>query len=154
MTEAHKLTEGAMVLACDARKALFMVNTGTSGAPSLTTERVLTAPETKSVWDADRPGRRPDRGGAGGEKGPLSAMEQPDHYKLDADHFATEICKALSQLERQERLADLIIAAPPEMLGLLRKHLPESVNSRIKGELHKDLTKMPVDRVAAAILEG
>lgn len=154
MTDPHKLTEGAMVLACDARKALFLVNTGTTEAPSLTTEKVLTAPETKQVWDADRPGRRPDRAGPGGEKGSLSAMEQPDHHKLDADHFAVEVCNALGEFERKQRLGDLVIAAAPEMLGLLRKHMPDSVSSRIKGELHKDLTKMPVDRVAAAIVEG
>ena len=154
MTDPHKLTEGAMVLACDARKALFLVNTGTTETPSLTTEKVLTAPETKAVWDVDRPGRRPDRTGPGGEKGPLSAMEQPDHYKLDADHFAIEVCNALGDFDRKQRLGDLVIAAAPEMLGLLRKHMPDGVSSRITGELHKDLTKMPVDRVAAAILEG
>jgi len=154
MTGPDKIAENALVLACDAHKALFLRNTGTATTPSLTTEKVMEAEHRGEVKNADRPGRWPDSMAAGGEKGPRSAAEPPDYHRIDEEAFAEQICEVLHTLHHRNPLKHLLIAAPPQMLGMLRKHMPDDVASAIQAEVDKDLTKMPVDRLTDTLLQG
>lgn len=154
MSEMYKIAQDAVVLACDAHKALFLRNVGTPRTPKLATEEVLEAEKTGEVRDSDRPGRLPDKISAGGDKGPRSAMEQPDWHRMDAEAFAVRICAMLEKMHRKGALDEVLIAAPPEMLGLLRRHMPADLEPFIKHEIHKDLTKMPIDRLTRVIAES
>lgn len=154
MSELYKIPHDALVLACDARKALFLRNTGTPRKPTLTTQTVLQAALVGEPRNSDRPGRRADSIAGGKPQGPRSAMQQPDWQKLDADAFAAEICEALQAMHRQEALTTVILVAPPDMLGQLRKHMPAEIGPLIQQEIAKDLTPMPIDRMAQVISES
>lgn len=152
--EIRRIPNDTLILVCNASKALFLRNAGTAMTPRFEIENSLKAPSAGEPRNADRPGRRPDRTGSGGEKGPRSAMEEPDWHKMDADDFASQVCWKLAALLQQAPHMEMILVAPPEMLGFLRRHMPDSVTSRVREEIAKDLTSMPVARITEIVVES
>ncbi len=55
--------------------------------------------------------------------------------------------------ERNGRFEELVLSAPPQVLGSVRKAIGKSVRDRIVGELDKDLTSHPVAEIEAHILK-
>ena len=49
------------------------------------------------------------------------------------------------------RLGDVVIAADPKTLGQIRQHRHKELESRIVGEIAKDLTNQPVQAVEKAL---
>src|SRR5688500_20252055 len=49
------------------------------------------------------------------------------------------------------RLGEVVIAADPKTLGQIRQHLHKELESRIVGEIAKDLTNQPVQAVEKAL---
>ena len=52
------------------------------------------------------------------------------------------------------KLDKLIVVAPPKTLGQLRKHYHKEVESRIAGELAKDLTGHTVPDIEQALIKA
>lgn len=151
MDKLWKLQRDALVLVCDGRKAVFLVNDGPATQPDLKVRDVM---EAKAAAEpSDRPGRRPDRRGADGGKGSLSGMEMPDPHALEAEAFVREIAERLARAVAADAPPAIVLAAAPDVLGALRKHMPENAASLILAEFPKDLAHLPVDRIAAAILD-
>lgn len=142
-----QVPNGALILVGDGRKALFLRNKGAQTHIELTAERVLEQddPPTREQG-TDRPGRY--RGGDGAAK---SAFEQTDWHQLAEDRFAVEISDALNRLARENKFNQLILVAPPKVLGVLRTHLHKETAARIVGEIHKDLTAHPIPEIARAL---
>ncbi len=151
MKKLEKMATGTVVVACDARKALVLRNTGPALKPRLVTEKVMEAADHGAAEYADRPGRRPDQTGAG--KGPRSAMEQPDVGRQAAERFAGEVIAALAAMHAGSACKGLVSAAPAGVLGHRRRHLPADLRSLVTAEFAKDLTPLPVDKLTAAIFE-
>ncbi|MFY0610379.1 MAG: host attachment protein [Hyphomicrobiaceae bacterium] len=86
---------------------------------------------------SDRPGRTFSSVGNA-----RHALEPPTdaHDELKA-RFVKQIADVL--LDCVDDYNRLILVAPPEALGLLRKSLPASVARKVTGELGKDLTHLP-----------
>ncbi len=57
--------------------------------------------------------------------------------------FAEDIAKRLSKAHAAGEFDDLVLAAAPGMLGLLRPHLDEKLQASVIAELPKDLVKTP-----------
>lgn len=74
---------------------------------------------------------------------PQSGYE-PNQTPLEhqAELFARSVCDYLLQAYTENRYKKLILAAGPEMLGLLRKLLDKQVTNAIKQELNKDYTQV------------
>jgi protein required for attachment to host cells len=144
---------GALVLVGDGEKAIFLRNTGGANrAMKLTVERVLEQnnPPTRDQG-ADRPGRKP-----GGDGLSRSAIEETDWHQLAEDRFAGEISKALFRLAHDQKFAQLIVVAPPKVLGTLRESLHKEVTDRITIEVPKELTAHSVpdiEKVLKAVAE-
>ena len=86
---------------------------------------------------SDRPGRSFASVGAR-----RSAMEPPqDPHDLAKARFMKLISGRLEAAARDRRFAQLVIMAPPQMLGILRQELSDTVRRTIAGEIDKDLTK-------------
>jgi len=86
-----------------------------------------------------------ERPGRGHESiGQLRHSVQPrvDPHREAKRTFAEEIAELLYGKTREDAYDELIIAAPPKMLGDLRDALDEKTKERVKAELHKDLTKL------------
>jgi len=153
MTRLDRLPPQALVIACDARKALFLTNAGTAFAPSLETREVLEADDNPPTREqgTDRPGRMPDHTAAGGGTGPRSAMEATDLHALAEDRFAAAVAARLAERHRREPVGALVIAAPSRFLGELRRHLDPALLPVVLAEFPKDLTKHPVPEILEAI---
>jgi len=86
-----------------------------------------------------RPGRVHERSGAG-----RHAMEPHTAAdELGRTSFARELVDRLRS-GASEHSFDLLLVAPPAMLGSLREQLDAALRERLVGELGKDLTKFPV----------
>lgn len=152
MSRLDRLPTGAHIVVCDARKALFLVNEGTPMTPRLTVNAKLEGRPVETDILSDRPGRRTDHVSAGAGRAPRSAMETIDVPQREAERFADQISARLGQLHEREPFRFLVLAAGPEMLGLLRERLPDLDNCDIR-EIPKGLTHLPVGEITQAIVE-
>lgn len=151
MEKLGKLQRNTLVLVCDGRKAIFLVNDGPAMAPDLNVREIMNS--HPAAEPSDRPGRRPDRVGAEGGKGSLSAMEMPDPHKQELETFSQEVADKLARKIGADAPHSIVIAAPPDVLGALRKHMPKKAQPLIEAEFAKDLTHMTVEDITAAILD-
>lgn len=138
----------ALVLVADGKKFLMLRNVGDFREPVLRFEGggQQENPATRDQG-TDQPGR------AFGSSGTMrSAIEQTDFHQLEKDQFAAQAAELLGKLERSGDFEELIVVAPPHTLADLRKHFSKAVSSRIVAEIDKDLTKHPVNEIAAILL--
>jgi protein required for attachment to host cells len=135
---------GALVMVGDGRRALFLRNTGTPRHVELLTEQVMEIdnPPTHEQG-SDRPGRYMASNGAS-----RGAVEQTDWHQLAEDRFAVEIADTLHRKRNAREFDDLVVIAPPKMLGNLRAAFHPDVATRVVAEFAKDLTSRPVAEVA------
>ncbi|HEY0115786.1 MAG TPA: host attachment family protein [Allosphingosinicella sp.] len=152
-----QIPHNAYVLVADGRKLLFFRNEGDSDYPKLEVEveREEHNPDARDQG-TDEPGRTfsgahggdPRSGGLGATVGAArSAYSETDFHQLQEDRFAHEAADMLKQKALANEYDRLIVVAPPKTLGEMRKHYHKEVESRIAGELAKDLTNMPVDEI-------
>lgn len=92
---------------------------------------------------ADRPGRAYSSAGFG-----RSAMEQ----RTDpVDYRQTEFLRSIADLLNQKCLEGafrkLVVAAPPQALGDLRRFLSPGTMEKVTAEIPKDLTTVPILQV-------
>jgi len=143
-----KIEHGAWVMVGDGEKALFLRNEGDATYPNLEVINVWRKdnPPT-SAQGADRPGR--SFASMGSRR---SALEQTDWHRLEKHKFAVEIAQALHEAARQDAFRQLVIVAPPEIMGELRKSMHKDVADRIVAEVSRHLTHMPSHQIEKALL--
>lgn len=139
---------GAWVLVGDGRKALMLQN---HGDPDLLDLRVIEArvDENPSTHEqgTDAPGRAfPPHG-----KGARSAVESTDWHELEKEHFAREMAERLNAAAESGEMKEIVIVAPPRVLGELRKAISAKTAARVKGEIGKDLTHHPLPEIEKAL---
>jgi protein required for attachment to host cells len=141
--EAVHISTNALVLVSDGRRALLLRNQGTPVNPELITERAISQenPDTHEQG-TDRPGRKP--GGDGVSK---SAIEQTDWHQQQEERFAAELAELLYKLGHAGKYEELVVVAPPKMLGDLRKKFHPEVAGAIIAEVPKDLTGYSVPEI-------
>jgi protein required for attachment to host cells len=83
----------------------------------------------------DRPGRSFDSMGAG--RHAMSATESPREHV--ADGFARDICQFLESARSRGRYDRLIVVAPPDFLGRLRKAITPAANQLVVESVPKNL---------------
>jgi protein required for attachment to host cells len=140
----------ALVMVVDGRKMLMFRNRGDDVYPKLEVEeaREQDNPATRDQG-TDAPGR--NLGSAGGKGG---GMEQTDFHQQAADRFAADAAALLKTRALTNDYEKLIVVAPPATLGELRKHYHKEVQSRLAGEIAKDLASHPVPEIERIIVES
>ncbi len=138
---------GAWVLIGDGRHALFLYN---HGDPDLLDLRVIEAiveenPPTREQG-SDAPGRAFSSVGS-----VRSSVENSDWHELEKEHFAREIAEKINKAAESGEMKEIVIVAPPRVLGELRKELSHKAQSKVKGELDKDLTHHPLPEIEKAL---
>jgi protein required for attachment to host cells len=94
---------------------------------------------------ADKPGRA----GAGTAPGARAAMEyHTDPVEVRERRFVERLADVLEKKRAEGAFERLVIAAAPAALGDLRPALSEEVRDTILAELPKDLTNIPVPKLA------
>ena len=144
-----KLSHDGWMIVADGEKALFLRNEGDKKFPNLQVFRELEQenPPTREQG-TDSPGRMDDSG-----PGHRSAVQETDWHKLAKKDFASGIAERLYKRAHKGEFDELIIVAPPMVLGELRKEFHQEVSNRIIGEIDKDLTNHPVDQIEELVLE-
>ncbi|HRJ69730.1 MAG TPA: host attachment protein [Beijerinckiaceae bacterium] len=142
MTLPHE----ALVLVCDARKALFFKNVGSALAPALEAEATLQAPDNprSSEQGVERPGKTHQ---ADGRK---SGVEPTDFHALAEAAFARDVAEALEKRMAAKAPA-LFVVAPPRFLASLRTAYGHATKAALRAELDKDLTKLPVKDILRSL---
>ena len=171
-----QVPHNAFVLVCDGRKSLFFRNDGDGEYPNLVVEEAQERPNPKdSDQKTDLAGGAmgtqmgsnapnvargggmagPNGGGEGGAFAPSrGTFEEVDFHQQEEDRFAIETAEMLNKRALSHKLDKLIVVAPPKTLGQLRKHYHKEVESRIAGELAKDLTGHTVPDIEQALIKA
>lgn len=136
------------VVVADGRKMLFFRNIGDGEYPQLALERkeVQENPANRDQ-KSDSPGRSFASADAR-----RSAMEETDFHQLEEDRFAAEAAALLYERAHAGDISRLIVIAPPQTLGEMRKHYHKEVEDLLAGEIAKDLTRHTVVDIEQAIL--
>jgi protein required for attachment to host cells len=95
----------------------------------------------------DRPGRHSD-----GPSAHNSAYEETDWQRLGKERFADEIAERLYKMAHRGDFKQIVLIAPPLVLGELRKKLHREVAEKIVGEIPKTLTNHPVYDIEKLLL--
>ncbi|CUA88959.1 Protein required for attachment to host cells [Chelatococcus sambhunathii] len=136
-----RLAHDTWVLVGDGEKALLFRNEGDAAYPNLVVENVFAQDNPPNREQAtDVPGRM-NRGRPSNNK---SAIEPTDWHRLAKDRFASEVAETLYRAAHEKRFERLVVVAPPQTLGELRKAFHKEVSERIVAEVDKTLTSHPV----------
>lgn len=102
------------------------------------------AHEPTRALGTDKPGRNFESAG-----GARHAQEpRVDWHRQAETDFAKKLAGHLEQSAAAKRFDRVVVSAPPSMLGDLRTMFGPQTKQRLTGELHKDLTKIPVADLA------
>ena len=145
-----KIDHDALVMVVDGGKMLLFRNDGDAAAPQLTVEEAL---EQNNPSDQDQASDAAGRTQASSGTA-ASSMDNTDFHQLNEDRFAAEASALLNKRALANDYERLIIIAPPRTLGAMRKHYHKELESRLVGEIAKDLTGHPVADIEQAILRG
>jgi protein required for attachment to host cells len=74
----------------------------------------------------------------------LSLGDENPPSVLDEERFAARVADTLYDMEHAHRFRELVVVAPPRMLGELRARLRSEVADTVIAEVPKDLTALPV----------
>lgn len=99
--------------------------------------RELNHPENKEKNKdlvSDKPGHYDTRSHAGG-----SYSQHTDPKEVKIDQFVLEIDKYLDEERKNQKYDELVIIAPPKMMGHLSQHINKNVEKLITHRIQKDL---------------
>jgi protein required for attachment to host cells len=144
-----RIPHATHVLVADGRKLLFFRNEGDADYPTL---EIIGHAEHPNPADRDQKrdaqGQRPSSATLGQD-----STDETDFHQLEEARFAAEAAEMLRKRALAGEFETLLVVAPPKTLGELRKHYHKEVESRLLGELAKDLTAHPVDQIERIIAE-
>lgn len=145
--EKLRLKHGLWVVVADGEKALFLENIGDATYPNL---RVVKAMENDNPpareQGTDRPGRFND-----GPSVHRSAVEDTDWHRLGKERFAEDVAERLYRMAHRGDFKEVVLIAPPLVLGEMRKKLHKEVEQRVVAEFPKTLTNHPIADVESLL---
>ena len=138
-----KLKEGTWVVVTDSEKALFMRNLTDHQNPNFeVTEKETQENPSDTEQSANRPGRMPDTG-----PGQMSALDDTDWHELAKERFAKDLSDKLYADAHKGAFEQLVIAASPQVLGVLRSEMHKEVTDKVVAEIPKTLTNHSLDKI-------
>lgn len=142
------LKTGLWLMVADGEKALFLKNEGDTAYPNFQVVREIEQdnPPTREQG-TDRPGRLSD-----GPSAHRSAVADTDWHKVGKVRFADQIAEQLYKMAHRGDFKEIVLIAPPLVLGELRKKLHQEVSDRIVGEIPKTLTNHAVFDIEKLLL--
>lgn len=104
---------------------------------------------------SDRPGAYLSAA-AGTSHGAYSDTSDPKGD--ERDRFSRELAEILAEAHQSQRFKRLVLVAPPQMHGLLNRHLDKNVQQTVSQHIDKDYTKLAerelVSQVSSRLLPG
>ena len=144
------LKRGLWVVVADGEKALFLRNEGDTRHPDfqVVQEMAQENPATR-MQGSQRPGRYSD-----GPSPHNSAFAETDWHRLNKARFADDIAERLYRFAHAGKIDELVLVAPPQVLGEMRKKLHKEVTEKVRAEVAKTLTNQPVSDIEAMLRAG
>ncbi|MBZ9999557.1 Host attachment protein [Mesorhizobium sp. B2-2-4] len=144
---AIKLKHGIWIMVADGEKALFLRNAGDTKFPNLEVVQEMRQdnPPTREQG-SDSPGRYND-----GPSVHRSAVEETDWHRIGKERFADELAERLYKLAHRGSFDEIILIAPPLVLGAMRKILHKEVSDKVSAEIPKTLTNHAVFEIEALL---
>ena len=132
-----------IVVADGARARVFRHAAGRLAAVPGLAVAARAAPNRELV--TDRPGRV-----YSGMRGVPSAVEDgAGAHREEKRRFIVRLAASLAEADEKGRFAQLVLMAPPRVLGDLRRAMPATLRLRVGAEVRKDLTHAaPADILA------
>jgi protein required for attachment to host cells len=127
------IAHDALIMALDGARMSLFQNKGSVRDPvlELLAEEERKTPSTAELGD-DQPGRAFQSSGIG-----RGAYEMTDLHQQGEDEFTLKMVELLIfHMKNNDRKT--IMIAPPHVLGLMRKHLPDEIRKRSLAEIDKD----------------
>lgn len=138
-----KIARGDWILVCDGAKALVLENVGDEKFPNLQTKEVYEQDDPKTrEQGTDEPGRVHQSVGNS-----RSAVEQTDWHEQSERRFLKSLMDRMDAAALAGKLKSLVVVAPPKALGMMRQAYTTHVREALRGEIDKDLVKMPVHEI-------
>lgn len=137
-----EILHDTLVLIADSEKALMLRNEGDEKYLQLVVEhkREQENPPNREQA-ANRRGRMFDGNGH------RSAVDDTDWHQLAKERFAADLAEMLYTRAHKGEFERLLLVAPPQALGEIRGHLHQEVTDKMIGEIAKDLTNHPIDKI-------
>src|SRR5215510_11274443 len=132
------------IIVADGSRARFLANEGPGKGLHVAIDREFShkAPPTRALG-TEKPGRTAPAGGPS-----RSAIEpHVDWHQFEKDKFSQEMADLLNNAAARKSFDNLIIVAPPRTLGTLRSALSTHTTERIRAEIPKDLTQVPLQEM-------
>lgn len=144
------LKHGLWIVVADGERAMLLVNEGDAKFPDFKVMREMEQanPATREQG-TERPGRHSD-----GPSEHNSAYEETDWHRLNKERFADEISQILYRQAHANKFDEIVIVAPPQVLGEMRKKLHSEVSSRVVAEIPKTLTNHTVFEIEELLKAG
>lgn len=144
------LKRGLWVVVADGEKALFLRDEGDTRHPDfqVVQEMAQENPATR-MQGSQRPGRYSD-----GPSPHNSAFAETDWHRLNKARFADDIAERLYRFAHAGKIDELVLVAPPQVLGEMRKKLHKEVTEKVRAEVAKTLTNQPVSDIEAMLRAG
>jgi protein required for attachment to host cells len=141
------LKHGIWVLVADGEKALFLRNAGDNKYPNLEVVQEIEQdnPPTREQG-SDSPGRYND-----GPSVHRSAVEDTDWHRIGKERFADEIADRLYKFAHSGEFKEIVLVAPPMVLGTMRKKLHKEVEDKVTAEIPKTLTNHALFEIEALL---
>lgn len=132
------MANGTWVLVSDACRARIFIERGRRGLEEL--EGFACPASREHIKDrvSDRAGLKP----AGGHGVRTGASQEVDPKEAEARSFARHLAEVLHRKLNEQAFEELVLAAPPHFLGLLRGALHESVARCVVASFDRDYTTL------------
>ena len=142
-----KLKHGLWVVVADGEKALFLRNRGDTRFPDLQVvhEMEQENPATRDQG-SDRPGRYND-----GPSVHRSAVQDTDWHRIGKERSADDIAERLYVLAHRGAFEEIVLIAPPQVLGEMRRKLHKEVGDRVQAEIPKTLTNHTIFEIESLL---
>lgn len=130
-----------LILVADEEAARFLISEGTGEKLSEVAVLSISQLPEGTLEYSDQPGRSSGGAKVVGRHGidPHTDLQENNRAK-----FAARVMEALEQEWKSTNADRLIVAAPPKMLGELRKRLSGAPAAALAGDLAKDLVNIPL----------
>ena len=128
------------VVLVDARNASVVVNRGPGKGIAVLEDKAWSA--EPAIGFSSEPGVGHSSAGPG-----ISAVDQGDPQEHADQVFAKEIAQDLESALARKDFDRLVMVSGPHMLGVMRKALTPAVRGLVVGEIAKDLSDLPLDRL-------
>ncbi|MGB3722382.1 MAG: host attachment family protein [Pacificimonas sp.] len=128
----------------DGEKLLLFVNEGDEKYPDL---QVIRKEKQDNPSDAEQSANK--RGRQSESTGARTyAYDDTDFHQLAEDRFAADAADILYKRAHANKFEQLVVIAPPNTLGEIRKHYHVSVEQKLIGEIDKEATNLPPEEIA------